>query len=195
LLQGFQYGLSVIDSLNYLAGPIFRKFGAQNLVYCKIFDNGKRLYLSTSEDWIKLYCEHNFQDDAGHLVYYVPQDDKQQYSLWSGFAEDAIISACHDLNHYHGFNIHQKREEYYEYLSISTSREDYHLPNRCLNNLEELTGYVDAFRRDSGFILGHQDSRRLICSKTWKPFKDIKDSSFFDKEKNLYNVSEKFICF
>jgi hypothetical protein len=193
-MQGFEYSLSVVDSLTHLALPLLKRFGAKNLAFCKVFKDGKRMYLSASEDWIKLYCSQNFQDNESHLSHYVPKTD-MPYSLWAGFEEDDIVSACYDINHYHGFSVHTKGEDCYEYLDINTTKDDYHLPNRCLNNLEELTAHIDSFRKNAVFILNHQDHTRLIHSKIWEPFEVVKKSASFYENGNLNGLEKKSLPF
>src|SRR5688500_8620024 len=58
--------------------------GITIFTYCRIFNNGKRLYVCNDQKWVEHYIGHNYQDELDHLEHYVPNDGVK-YALWSEF--------------------------------------------------------------------------------------------------------------
>jgi len=167
--SAFEYTMKSVEALNYLSKPLFAKFNATNMAYCRLLKDGRRVYLSTSAEWIRLYSSNNFQDHEKHSYYYAPKEsiDNIKHSLWSGAEEDEVFSACYFIDHYHGFSFHNynQESEYFEYIALSTTKEDYQFPNRCLNNLDVLSKYVETLKKNAHFLFDHHDKRKLMVSR------------------------------
>lgn len=167
-----QYSKVMTEPLKEFWKPLFPQLGDTNFTYCKIMNNGTRLYLSIIPNWSEWYVDNSFQDDIEHLKHYVPKE-KESISLWSAHKRDAIVDSYDMHNLGHGFSIHQHHGEYCEYFDFSSHKEDYMYPTKCLNTLGLIQEYIKKFQRECRLIVDTTDQQKLFVSKKWIPFEQI----------------------
>ena len=183
-MSALQFNVESTDLMHKICSPILKKdIGVIVFTYCRIFNNGTRLYLCTCPEWVKHYISHNFQDNVEHQSSYAPCDNNT-HSLWTGFKEDDVWNALRNhFNRWHGFSIYERHEDYIDSFDFTARLDCPHVTNYYLNNMEFLYEFIRDFKKNAATLMDPKDKRKLIVSKIWRPFEKTPQNLLLSKEK------------
>ncbi len=157
-------GRRASDVVNEICQPLAR-FGITIFTYCRIFNDGKRLYICSDKNWFEHYITQGFQDNLEHLEHYVPADGVK-YALWSQFKMDPVFSdVYHKFHYWHGMTIYEKNPEFVDYFDFGTHRDNVQMINFYCNNLEVFTRFTDYFKCRAAALIDSPESSRLIIPR------------------------------
>lgn len=144
-LSAIKFSKDSAQYINKISQPIF-SFGIRIFTYCRIFNDGSFLYLSSNPEWVENYFNNNYQNDINHFKHYVPQEDVK-YSFWSEFKMDHVFkSAYENFNYWHGVSLYERNDDYIDYFDFGSDKDNHKMGSFYLNNLSILSQFVQYFK-------------------------------------------------
>lgn len=180
--SALEFNREKLKEIEKICFPL-KKFGIAMFVYIRLFNGGKRFYLSNRLDWVNLYINNHFQDIEEHLQTYIPQGNIR-YSLASGFKSDKVYEHASSLfNFGHEFTIHEKHEDYADYFNFVAHNKYNQIEDFYLNNINLLELFVREFKEKAIHIIDYKDKSKLLVPKKEILFSDIQYTAFVEEEK------------
>ena len=162
-------------------------FGIKMFTYSRIYNGGRRLYVSTNHDWVEHYITHDFHEDIDHLHHYVPVDGIK-YAFWDSFKKDIVFDATlNQFNFWNGFSVYEKNNDYVDFFDFGAHKHNTKINNFYINNLYLLIRFIEYFKEKTFLIINSEDKENTLVPKIWVSFDKIR------REEN--NFSKNIDCF
>ena len=157
--------------------------------YCRLFKDGKRLYLCSTPQWVENYLNHGFQNDLDHLEYYSPQPSLN-YALWSGFKKDSVFDAIYNFGYWHGFALYERAQNYIDTFDFSPPRNNHKIKEYFLHNVTFFQNFIKEFKEEAKDLIDPIDQRKLIVPKNL-PTVDLLERPASVGEKEIKNFMKQ----
>jgi DNA-binding CsgD family transcriptional regulator len=155
------FSKNAAELVHKISRPIF-SFETAIFTYCRVFNNGKILYLCSDEKWVEHYFASNYQNESDHLKHYVPLENIK-YALWSEFDRDKVFRAAYEeFNYWHGISFYEKNKNHMDYFDFGANKDNVKMENFYLNNLPVLSQFIQYFKEEASDLINVSDSTKLI---------------------------------
>lgn len=157
-----QYNKKINKKIIEICTPLFENFGFTYFTYVRLMPNKKRVYITSSQEWIELYTENQMQNDPNHEEkVMLPVLDKKCVS-WNSYETNDVFYAGRQFGRKNGIYIHQKNEIYM--FAPEQGKED--LINLCISNQSILNHFIFYFKSNAIDILHSEETEKcMITSK------------------------------
>jgi hypothetical protein len=160
---------------NHLQG-----FNISGLSYVKTFRDGKRLYISSLQNWSEFYIEKNLQDNLNSMEMYLPPTYVQQFS-WEGLKNNKVMDSFREFGVRNALVLLEHSKEYVELFSFVTN---FNKPQiDLLNKLPFLREFIKNFKLKAADLIDTTDKRKLISPTSGISFDVIQHPSYVQQEK------------
>lgn len=192
-LSPLTFSLSQIDNMQQLLTKQCRDTLITTMCYVRVFRNGRMLYLSSDETWLKTYYNNDFYNAAEHTGTYISQG-QESYYYWPGIETDSVYEAAVANNMCYGFNIRKSYSDYYEVFIFNTGPENAEMANFYINQLPFLKQLAQLFKTQIlQDILPKTKDLYLLNSKVLEAIKDIEMQYQFDQSISKINLNRLMI--
>lgn len=157
-----QYNKRINKKIIEICTPLFENFGFTYFTYVRFMPNKKRLYITSSQEWIELYVDRQMQNDPKHEEkVMLPVLDKK-YVLWNSHETNDVFYAGRQLGRKNGIYIHQKNEMYM--FAPKPDKQD--LINLCISNQSILNHFIFYFKSHATDMLYSEEAEKcMLVSK------------------------------
>ncbi len=156
--------------------------------FSRIYNDGTRIYLSNSPEWMEVVNERFYMVSITNKPFSKYESVKL---LWSQLGGLEILKAAKEHSTMgHGFIEIQKKEKYCDIYMYATDVNNIGFETFYLNNLDLLQNYQDYFLETAGSIIDKVQSDRSIFPRSIveenlysKPFHEKNSDDIIDPEK------------
>lgn len=158
-----QYSFEAMPNTQEITSKFLENIGLNCFVYCKIYLNGSRMYLTNHEAWLHKYIDNEFFNSTGHVQSYW-HGNPEGYAFWSGYKQDDVFKAAAQLDICHGFTIYQRQKDHCEAFLFGAPSDNYQITNFYVNHLQLLKKFITQFKNKAKDILDVTTNRVLVPS-------------------------------
>jgi DNA-binding CsgD family transcriptional regulator len=143
------YNQSINETLRDIVKPFLHLYGFNHLIYIKLTEPNRRLYLSTNHEWVEKYITNRFFNDVDHENNVISPSSRKKFAFWDGFIDDKIFKAANYVEMWHGFIIYDGNEIF----AFTTTQSQRNQINRHLASAEEFYYFIFYFREKAHKII------------------------------------------
>ncbi len=133
--------------LKQVCKPLFDTFNLTNFGYKKVTQDGKYIFLSTNEEWLKFH----YQNIGGHGTFFKGAMERSQKigferTIWPIEPKDDFLQALFEHNMNNGINFYRADGNDIDLWTFSTEKTSHQHPNsyvEILNYLEKFIVYFN----------------------------------------------------
>ena len=122
--------------------PLFEDFGFAYFNYVRFMPNKRRVYISSSQEWVQLYVERQMQNDPNHEEKVMLPVLDNKYVIWNSHEMNDVFYAGNQLGRKNGIYVHQKNEMY----TFAPQEDKPDLINLCVSNQSILNHFILYFK-------------------------------------------------
>jgi DNA-binding CsgD family transcriptional regulator len=112
--------------------------------YLRFYKDGKLLYLSNNDSWLKAYIYDEYYNYSEHTKCYTA-NGKGGYYTWLGNEIDPVFSKAKELNIFNGINFCRRKKDFCESFVFSSSNSHIDLVNYYMNHTNKIKNMSDIF--------------------------------------------------
>ncbi|MBY0280630.1 MAG: helix-turn-helix transcriptional regulator [Alphaproteobacteria bacterium] len=157
-----QYSLEMAKNLSVLSDFFTQPLGLTTFGYKRVYQNGRYLFLSTNQDWLK----YHYQNVKDHGAFFQEAMDTAHLNhsyrvLWPSARHDHFLDALNHFGMWHGINFYKWRDDYLELWTFSTSCDRGGISQIYLNTLPYFEEFIHYFNLKSSEIININDKEKL----------------------------------
>lgn len=148
--------------------------------FVKVYRDGKRMHISSMENWTEIYLTKRIQDSVGSMEFYLPPTYIQQFS-WEGLKNSKLLEALREFGVGNELSIVEHHRDFVD--SFIFTKPVYNPRIDMFHKLSFMKDFIKDFKIKAADIIDSSDKRKLISPSPGISFKKIECPSYVQTEK------------
>lgn len=115
--------------------------------YLRYYSDGRLLYLSNNETWLKPYVHEKYYNNVEHINCYTA-NDQGGYYIWIDTKSDYVLLKAEEMNILNGINFCRKNSEFCEVFVFCSSIKNNNTINFYMNNAFKIKDMATIFHKE-----------------------------------------------
>jgi DNA-binding CsgD family transcriptional regulator len=167
-MDGFKNSLvfnqSIHERMLAVCKPL-EQFGINYFYYIKIFNDGRKFYITNNFHFLKHVVENNLNLKPSPVMAQEIAQLSQMNShcaLWTGLPKDERHEILYQINIWNGISFYHKTKEYTEAFGFASNKENDNILNFYINKKSILDLFFVFFKEKNSDLINIQDENKFI---------------------------------
>lgn len=151
------------EEIQKICEPFFLQTHLSYYNYVRVYDDGSRICLSNNKPWMEFVFGNHSQFKITFEE--KPEHGQSRYVIWDnveGINDDSLmVKAREEFDIAHGFTIITSYTGYVEFQYFGTTKQNHHLNNFYINNLDALHNFGMFFRDKAESIIEAAEREKI----------------------------------